>query len=112
MSLAAAGDGDSGNKLIQFSANGNLKVSLRGKHLRAGAHQQEGKLILETNGGTAEVMVKVEVPVEPFDQSPLAGAVSPRQLAEKALKSAKESAPLFENGAVRNGINAMAGFIQ
>ena len=44
--------------------------------------------------------VRVQVPVRPFPEGVLAGALSPRQLAEKAHEAPKEAAALIESGAV------------
>jgi hypothetical protein len=91
---------DTGPKLFQFAGAGQLNISVKGQHLRAGTNTLEGKLIFQTNGGNAEVVVKVDVPAEAFADGVLAGAVTPRQLAEKALKNPREAVPLFENGSV------------
>ncbi len=45
-------------------------------------------------------MIRAEVPVRPFPDGALAGAVSPRQIAEKAKANTKGAAPFFEKGAV------------
>ena len=60
----------------------------------------EARLLVETNGGTIPVAVKAEIPVRPFPDGVLAGARSPRQVAEKAKANPKEAALQFENGAV------------
>ncbi len=95
-------------KLFQFGADTAMAVQIRGQHLRAGAKPLEGNLIIESNGGPATVLVRADVPVTPFPDGVLAGAISPRQIAEKARDKARDAAPLFENGAVagwftRNG---------
>ncbi len=86
-----------------FQCRHDLALTMRviGKRLRAGSHPQEALLQIETNGGTAVVVVRVEAPaVAPFPDGVLAGAESPRQLAEKTRAAPREAAPLFENGAV------------
>ena len=98
--LQPGGPAENGPKLFQCTDKGELQISVKGQHLRAGPNALEGKLIFETNGGNAAVAVKAEVPVLPFADGVLAGAVTPRQLAEKALKQPKEAAPLFESGSV------------
>ena len=50
--------------------------------------------------GTAEVTLRFNIAVRPFPQGVLAGAVSPRQIAEKAKAQPKEAAAFFENGTV------------
>src|SRR5207247_1881855 len=56
--------------------------------------------ILETSGGTVAVPVHVRVPVKPFPEGSLAGAITPRQLAEKAKANTAAAAVLIESGAV------------
>jgi hypothetical protein len=87
-------------KVFQFSGEMSLPVHVRGQYLRAGNKPLEGRLVFETNGGNATVLVRVEVPVKPFSDGVLAGALSPRQIAEKAKASPKEAAVLMESGAV------------
>jgi hypothetical protein len=87
-------------KLFQFGAEGAVAVQIRGQYLRAGNKPLEGHLIVESNGGQATITVRAEVPVKPFTGGVLAGAISPRQVAEKAKAQPKEAAPLFENGTV------------
>jgi len=77
-----------------------LPVQVHGKALRAGNKPLEGRLTIESNGGEAAVLVRVDVPVLPFPDGVLAGAISPRQIAEKAKANPKAAAPFFENGAV------------
>lgn len=89
-----------GQKVFEFHSDFALPVHVRGKYLRAGNKPLEGRIVLDTNGGKAAVNVRVDVPVKPFAMGVLAGAVSPRQVAEKAKVSPKEAALLMENGAV------------
>jgi hypothetical protein len=96
----APGDGGNAQKLVQFQRETTIPVTVRGQHLRAGGKPLEGKLIVESNAGTAEVVVRAEVPVQPFAEGVLAGAVTPRHIAEKAMKSPAEAAPWFEQGAI------------
>jgi hypothetical protein len=95
-------------KLFQLRDEAIIPVQVRGEHLRAGPRPLTGRLIVESNGGTCAVRVQAEVPVQPFPEGVLAGALSPRQLAEKARAAPREAARLFETGAVakwyeRNG---------
>src|SRR5262249_14141984 len=46
------------------------------------------------------IVVRVFVPVKPFAEGVLSGALSPRQAAYKAKEAPAEAAPLLENGAV------------
>jgi hypothetical protein len=98
-------------KLFQFCGEMTVPVRVSGKHLRAGVKPQEGRLAIESNGGTAAVAVRVEVPIKPYPDGPLAGATTPREVAQKAKaavdrsrggnkKEALEVAAYFEKGKV------------
>src|SRR5262249_35264614 len=87
-------------KHFQFDHEIAIPVHVRGAQLRAGAKPHEGRLIVDSNGGAATIVIRVEVPVKPYPNGPLAGAKSPRQIAEKARAAPKQTAPFFENGAV------------
>ena len=76
-------------------------MQIRGQHLRAGAKPLEGHLTIDSNAGEpVTVTFKVDVPITPYPGAPFAGATTPRQVAEKAKASAKETAPYFEKGDV------------
>lgn len=92
--------GEGAQKLFQCTTAATVSVTVRGQQLRAGNVPMEGKILVESNGGSATVLVRVTVPIKPFAIGVLAGSVTPRQIAEKALKSPREAAVLFENGAV------------
>jgi hypothetical protein len=97
----ALGDGaGSPRKVFQCLHDFSLPVQVHGKCLRAGNKPLEGRLTIESNGGTQTVLVRAEVPVQPFSEGVLAGARSPRQVAEKAKANPKGAAGLFEKGAV------------
>jgi hypothetical protein len=87
-------------KLFQFGNDLAVTVHVRGQFLRASNKPLEGRLVIDSNGGTFTVVVRAEVPVRPFREGVLAGAISPRQIAEKAKAAPKEAALLFEKGAV------------
>jgi hypothetical protein len=98
-------------KLFQFSHETVIPVHVRGKQLRAGTRPLEGRLVVESNGGTVTVVVRVQVPVKPYPDGPLKGAVTPREVAQKAKaavdksrtgdkKEAAAVAALFQKGKV------------
>lgn len=81
----AVGDGaGTPQKLFQFGQEAVVPVHVRGKQLRAGAKPLEGRLVVESNAGTVTVVARVQVPAVPFPDGPLAGATTPRELAQKA----------------------------
>jgi hypothetical protein len=87
-------------KHFQFGHDLALPVRVVGDRLRAGVKPLQAHLAIESNGGTATVIVRAEVPIKTFPDGVLAGAKSPRQVAEKAKAQPKEAAALFESGAV------------
>ncbi|MBL8796967.1 MAG: hypothetical protein JNM56_23905 [Planctomycetia bacterium] len=91
-------------KLFQFGSELKIQVNIRGKNLRASNKALEGKLLIEWNGGPTDddiiIPIKAEVPIKPFPEGVLAGARSPRQIAEKAKSHPKEAALQFEKGMV------------
>jgi hypothetical protein len=87
-------------KVFQCRGEVRLPVRINSRALRANNQPSEGKLVISSSGGNAVISVRVEVPVVPFSEGPLAGATSPRQLATKAKADPKKAAPYFEKGAV------------
>lgn len=87
-------------KLFQFGSDLKIPINIRGKQLRASNKPLEGRLVVESNGGTFDIPIKAEVPVKPYPDGCMAGARSPRQIAEKAKSNPKEAAMLFEKGMV------------
>jgi hypothetical protein len=88
------------HKVFQFSDRLVLPMRVRGRHVRAYRKPQETELVLESNGGSVSVHVRINVPPQPFKTGSMAGALSPRQFAEKARQMPEEAAALIENGAV------------
>ncbi|MSR31758.1 MAG: hypothetical protein EXR99_09660 [Gemmataceae bacterium] len=85
---------------FQLIAEAPLPLYTLGDQLRSSDKPLEGKLILETNGGSKVIVVRADVPVRPFMTGALAGARSPREVAEKSKANAREAGALFESGAV------------
>jgi hypothetical protein len=96
----ALGDADVNEKHFQFQHELSLPIHVRPDKLRAGNKPLTVRLEIESNGGSFLVVVRAQVPVKPFPSGVLAGAKSPRQVAEKAKANTKEAAGLFENGTV------------
>jgi prefoldin subunit 5 len=88
----------------RFKANAHqqveLEVHVRGKLLRAHTQQQVGELLIESNGGSRRVLVRIRVPVTAFPNGVLRGAQTPRQLAEKARTALQETGRLLQDGSV------------
>src|SRR5205807_8342612 len=54
-----------------------------------------------TNGGIAEVPVRMDVGTVPFARPPFVGVGSPREMAEQMRARPKEAAPVLESGEVQ-----------
>ncbi len=98
--LAVSEAPGSAEKLFQFGSEATITVHVVGKHLRAGTKPLEGRLVLDSSGGRCVIPVRAEVPITPFQEGLFAGALTPRQIAEKAKANPREAAPYFESGAV------------
>jgi hypothetical protein len=59
-----------------------------------------GKLTVITNGGIAEVPVRLDVVATPFPRPPFQGASSPRAMAERMRANPKPAVPLLETGEI------------
>jgi hypothetical protein len=59
-----------------------------------------GKLIAVTNGGAAELPVKLELQARPFALAPYKGATSPHDLARKMRDNPKPAVELITNGEI------------
>ena len=95
------GDGPQRQRLLfQFSDRVVIALRIQGSALRAFRDPQQVEVRLESNGGKATVVVRVQVPVRPFPEGALVGVLSPRELASKARDVPKEAAALIESGAV------------
>jgi hypothetical protein len=66
----------------------------------SGPRTYSGKLTVVTNGGIAEVPVRLDIGAMPFPKAPFQGAATPRDLAEKMRASPKAAVPLLESGEV------------
>jgi hypothetical protein len=88
-------------KHFQFTHELVLPLHVRGDRLRAGGKPLQARLLVESNGGNVEVCLRAEVPVKPFPRGVLAGARSPRELAQKAIAHPGEAAALVEAGEVQ-----------
>jgi len=65
-----------------------------------GGQTYSGKLTVITNGGIAEVPIRLDLQAVPFPQPPYKGAGTPRELAQRMLSNPKPAVPLLESGDV------------
>jgi hypothetical protein len=59
-----------------------------------------GKLVIVTNGGVAEVPVRLDLVVKPFARAPYAGANSPRDLARRMSKDPDAGSSMLHSGEI------------
>jgi hypothetical protein len=79
------------------------QISLRiDTHGLPAPQSYSGKLTVITNGGIAEVPIRMDVGAVPFPRPPFAGASSPRDLAERMRAQPKQAVPLLESGEVQH----------
>jgi hypothetical protein len=95
------GDTNSPSKLFQCRHEQTLTIHVVTRLMRAGNKPLEGKLLIESNGGTQTVTVRAEVPVKPYPDGIFTGCKTPREVAVKAKAAPKDAAPVFEKGLVK-----------
>jgi hypothetical protein len=96
--LALGEGGSHVQKVFQTPTEISIPVHVVGTKLRAQPKAFEGRLCVDSNGGSMIVVVSAEVTARPFPTGALAGAMSPRELAVKAKANPQEAAALFEQG--------------
>jgi hypothetical protein len=97
---------DSPEKVFQITDRTDVPIEVAGRRLRASLTPLQGQILISTNGGTDTVAVWATVPPAPFPEGVLKGALTPRQLAEKAKAAPKAAAACFESGAVADWYRA------
>jgi hypothetical protein len=74
-----------------------LHVQTRGL---TGPQTYSARLTVITNGGIAEVPIRLDVSAMPFPRPPFTGSATPRELAERMRSQPKAAVPLLESGDV------------
>ncbi len=97
--LKIAQDGNAAECNLKTAKSQQLELHVDARGLTA-PQTYSGKLTVITNGGIAEVAVRMDVVSVPFAQGPFQGASSPRQIAERMRANPKQAAPLLENGEI------------
>jgi hypothetical protein len=86
---------------VGIKTNRDQKVVLGiDTRMLVGGQTYSGRLTVITNGGIAEVPVRLDLQAVPFPHPPYKGAGTPRELAQRMLKNPKPAVPLLENGTV------------
>jgi hypothetical protein len=87
-------------KLFQTIHDLHVPVQVKSQQIRAGAKPLIGRLFVDSNAGSVAVTVQFDCPVLAFPEGVLQGAMTPREVAQRAKQYPKEAALLFERGAV------------
>lgn len=74
-----------------------LVVATRGL---SSPHKYSGKLVLVTNGGVAELPVRLDLGLYPFPKAPFRDVTTPRELADRMRTQPKQAVPLLESGEI------------
>jgi hypothetical protein len=74
-------------------------VSTRGL---SSPHKYSGKLTLVTNGGVAELPVRLDLGLHAFPKPPFLDVTTPRELADRMRTQPKQAVPLLESGEIAN----------
>ncbi len=69
-------------------------------------HTYSTKLTVITNGGAAEIPIRLDLAVQPFARPPFQGVSSPREMAERMRLQPKPAVPLLESGEVARWFGA------
>src|SRR5262249_12191851 len=72
----------------------------------AAPESYSARLTIVSNGGVAEVPVRLDLGVTAFPHSPFRGAAKPRELAEKMRANPRAAVPLLENGEIQKWVDA------
>jgi hypothetical protein len=96
--LRLADDGADGECSLKTAREQQVRLRVETRGLAPKTYG--GKLTVITNGGIAEVPVKLDVGALPFPRAPFQGAASARALAERMRQQPKQAVPLLENGEI------------
>jgi hypothetical protein len=97
--LKIAADGNPAECALKTARSQQIQLHVDARGLTA-PQTYSGKLTVITNGGIAELAVRLDVASMPFAEAPFQGASSPRQLAERMRANPKQAVPLLENGEI------------
>jgi hypothetical protein len=97
--LKLANDGDNGQYALKTARDQQVTLQIDARGLTA-PQTYSGKLTVITNGGIAEVPVRLDVTGVPFSRAPYQGASTPREMAEKMRANPKPAVALLEGGEV------------
>jgi hypothetical protein len=92
--------GDNGECALKTGREQEVTIRIDTRGLAAPA-SYSARLTVITNGGIAEIPVRLDLGASPFGSGPFKGASSPREMAEKMRTNPKAAVPLLENGDIQ-----------
>lgn len=90
---------------VKTAKNQEVAVKVDARGLTAG-RSYSGRLMAVTNGGIAEVPVRLDLESVPFPRQPYQGAASPRDLAARIRANPKPAIPFLEGGEIARWFEA------
>ncbi len=97
---------DAGSACSIKTGKGQQVILLIDPRGLAAPHTYSGKLTVVTNGGVAEVPLRLDVTAVPFARAPFQGVSTPREMAERMRATPKPAVPLLESGEVARWFGA------
>jgi hypothetical protein len=97
--LKVANGGGNGHCALKAARDQQVTLQIDARGLAA-PQSYSGKLTVITNGGIAEVPVRLDVTGVPFPRPPYQAASTPREMAEKMRANPKPAVALLEDGEV------------
>ncbi len=97
LKLDGAKDGQTLAVRTETAQTITLIVATRGL---SSPHKYSGKLTLVTNGGVAELPIRLDLGLHPFPKAPFLDVTTPRELADRMRTQPKQAVPLLESGEI------------
>jgi hypothetical protein len=97
--LSIAEGGSPSEASIRASRDQVIKLQVNTQALNS-SNNYSGKLVAVTNGGVAEIPVRLDLVARPFARGPYAGANDPKDLARRLRDNPRPAVELFENGEI------------
>jgi hypothetical protein len=90
---------------VKTAKEQTISLSVQTREL-TGPQTYSARLTVITNGGIAEVPIRLDVSAIPFSLPPFLGAATPRELAERMRAQPKAAVPLLEDGEIGRWFDA------
>jgi hypothetical protein len=84
---------------IDTNSEQQVHLQVETRHLSTG-QTYAAKLTMITNGGVAEVPLRVDLPANPYPWAPFEGVANQREMAERMRRQPREAVPMLECGEI------------